>query len=353
MPLFFKTDLTGLPAETSPGDVLYGSLAINKLSAEMALEYIVPAKSNGGDKPTTTSNSNGAIESASDKALSPADKERKELEEAIHKLRIGWIKKAKDEGVREQLISDLLASEKRSDATNDGRDEMQASVLSAQLDALDSMRKTQLPWSDAAKLTAERAKLAVEVADRIVSLTYTQALTGRLYENQQAALTSDEDKRQKKLAETAKERLVNALTTKCRSLAFLTTQAMPSSRSSETSAEFIEMISPCEDSDDRLPVYEIAVSDLTKWTSEKQQADDAAFLMAMLPLHIAKQHYGRALQCAVKWIGKAPLLESNAAERKAMAELRDMLVAKLGWTVWMDHFRAAALVENPASYEPL
>ncbi|KAJ1666207.1 hypothetical protein EV178_002447 [Coemansia sp. RSA 1646] len=354
MPLFFKTDLTGLPAEASPGDVLYGSLTLSKLNADMSIEYIVPTKCNGGDKsksPSSSANVSADVP-ADGKTLSPAEKERKEIEEAIRKLRIGWIKIAKDDSVREQLISELLAAEKSGDAAKEDKGDVQAAVLSAQLDTLDSMRKSQLPWSDAAKLTAESARRSVEVADRIVSLTYPQALTVRLYENQ-ATLTNDEDKKQKQLAETAKDRLVCALTTKCRALAFLTTQAMPSSRSSETSVEFIDVISPCEDADNRLPVYEKAVSDLTKWTSEKQQADDAVFLMATLPLHIAKQNYGRALQCVMKWIGKAPLLESNTAERKAMTELRDLLVAKLGWSMWTDHFRETALVEHPATYEPL
>ncbi|KAJ2556380.1 hypothetical protein EV175_002046 [Coemansia sp. RSA 1933] len=356
MPLFFKTDLSGLPTEASPGDVLCGTLSLNKLSAEMAIEYIVPTKARNGsdDDDKSAESSVNATVPASEKTLSPADKERKEIENELRKLRIGWIKKAKDDSVRDQLISDLLASEKRSDAaTEEEVNEAQAAVLSAQLDTLDAMRKTQLPWSEAAKLTTERAGRAVEVADRIVSLTFSQALTSRLYENQ-TAQTSDEDKRQKKLAETAKERLVSALTTKCRSLAFLTTQAMAaSSKASETSAEFIDVISPCEDAGDRLPAYEKAVADLTKWVTERQQSDDAAFLMATLPLHIAKEHYGRALQCVMKWIGKAPLLESNATERKAMFELRDLLAAKLGWTVWTDHFRAVSQVEHPVSYEPL
>ncbi|KAI9505484.1 subtilase family-domain-containing protein [Coemansia spiralis] len=337
LPLFFKTGISGLPAEASPGDVLYGSLSLNKLSASLALEYIVPAKSANNDK-----TGDAASPTASDNNLTPAQKDRMEIEEAIRKLRIDWIKRAKDDEVREQLVTELLSLANNSES----KDEERAAVLSAQLDTLDSARKTQLPWNEGAKMSNERAKQALEIADRIISLTQGQALTARLYEN----ASSEEDKRLKRQSETAKGQLVIALTTRCRALAFLTTQAAGSTASSEASVEFVDVV-PGEEGEERTSAYEKAVGNLKRWTSEKQQTDDAWFLMATMPLLIAKQKYGQALQSVLKWLSKAPLLTSNTSERKAMMELRDVLVGKLRWTIWADHFRAMELVENPASYD--
>ncbi|KAJ2507121.1 hypothetical protein H4217_008874 [Coemansia sp. RSA 1939] len=377
MPLFFRTELTGVPPEAAPGDVLCGSLSLSAQTAELPIEYVVPARARAAEKPEPA----GGGGADSEASLTPAEKDRSALDEAMRSLRIAWIRKAKDDGVREQLVSDLLASdvlaggapedggddggreERRRDADNDFR----AAVLSAQLDALDPARRTHLPWSDGAKLTAEAARSAVGVADRIVELTYPLALTARLHQNQnhQAAGVSDADRRRRKLAEAARDRLVGALTAKCRALAFLTTQPTASSRSSETSVDFIDVVSASEDGGEKsggggggggshwLADYEKTVSDLTRWTGEKQQDEDAQFLVATLPLLVAKQCHGRALLSALRWIDRAPLLESNAAERTAMVELRDLLVSQLGWSVWADHLRDLALVERPPSYEAL
>ncbi|KAJ2497800.1 hypothetical protein GGI11_008096, partial [Coemansia sp. RSA 2049] len=355
VPLFFRTELTGVPAEAAPGDVLCGSLSLSAQTAELPIEYVVPARARAAEKPEAASNGAAADSEA---ALTPAERDRRALDEAIRSLRIGWIRKAKDDGVREQLVGDLLASD-GADADADFR----AAVLSAQLDALDPARKTHLPWSDGARLTAEAARSAVGVADRIVELTYPLALTVGLLQNQshQAAGVGDADRRRRKqLAEAARDRLVGALTTKCRALAFLTTQPTASSRSSETSVDFVDVVSASGDGSGGggggghwLADYEKAVADLTRWTGEKQQDEDAQFLVATLPLLVAKQCHGRALLSALRWIDRAPLLESNAAERRAMVEMRDLLVSQLGWSVWADHLRDLALVERPSSYEAL
>ncbi|KAJ2741687.1 hypothetical protein H4S06_005844, partial [Coemansia sp. BCRC 34490] len=311
----------------------------------LPIEYVVPARAPAAEKPKAAA----AVDSQA--ALTPAESDRRALDEAIRSLRIAWIRKAKDDGVREQLVGDLLASD---DADADFR----AAVLSAQLDALDPARKTHLPWSDGARLTADAARSAVGVADRIVELTYPLALTVGLLQNQghQAAGVGDADRRRRLLlAEDARDRLVGALTTKCRALAFLTTQPTASSRSSETSVDFVDVVAASGDGSlgHWLADYEKAVAELARWTGEKLQAEDAPFLVATLPLLVAKQSYGRALLSALRWIDGAPLLESNAAERRAMVELRDLLVSQLGWSVWADHLRDLALVERPSSYEAL
>ncbi|KAJ2436674.1 hypothetical protein GGF42_008892, partial [Coemansia sp. RSA 2424] len=40
VPIFFKTDVATLPSDAAPGDIIYGSLALNKKTAKMSLEYI-------------------------------------------------------------------------------------------------------------------------------------------------------------------------------------------------------------------------------------------------------------------------------------------------------------------------
>ncbi|KAJ2439336.1 hypothetical protein GGF42_007988, partial [Coemansia sp. RSA 2424] len=138
----------------------------------------------------------------------------------------------------------------------------------------------------------------------------------------------------------------------CRALAYLTTQTSVSSTASDASGEFVDVEAE-EGGSERLPALERAVAELARWTDKKVQAESVEYLLASLPLHIAKQQHGRALQPVLKWIAAAPLSKANAGERKAMIELRDLLLDKLQWTVWMDHFRELALVDSPAFYEAI
>ncbi|KAJ2699507.1 hypothetical protein FB645_005299 [Coemansia sp. IMI 203386] len=352
VPLFFKTELSNLPGDAAPGDTLIGKLKLSSATADLALEYVVPAKV--VKKPEDQGAASAAKpEKKEEKETSQADKDVKEMEEALRKVRMEWVKKTKDSSVREKLVTDLVSAS----VTDSDR----AAVLSAQLESIDVASKNSLPWSEQAKFTEAAAKRAVEVADRIVDLTYSTALTSRLYETQQAKTATAEEKELKQNADKAKEQLVAALTTKCRALAYIATQASFSCASSESSVELVDMAEATADEDassdtDTAPKavkdYEKAVAQLAQWVSGGQ-ADEAKHLFATVPLHISKHHYGQALQPVLKWLSKAPLLNANAAERKSMTDLRDQLLAKLHWTVWTDHFHALSAAEYPASYEAL
>ncbi|KAJ2833974.1 hypothetical protein GGI24_000616 [Coemansia furcata] len=333
VPIFFKTDVASLPSEAAPGDIIYGSLALNKKTAKVSLEYVVPT-AKPADK--DSSNGNGGDKTAEE------ENDRKAMEEAIRKLRVEWIGKLKNETERTKLIAEMVADVK-------DREEDHAAVLAAQLDTIDVARKT-LPWSADAKLTEQAANKAVTIADKIVSLSQASALTARLYENQ--TKDNSEDKKLKKKADLAKTRLTNALISKCRALAYLTTQTSFLSSASDASGEFVDVEAE-EGAEAQLLALERAVAELGRWTDKKAQAESVEYLLASLPLHVAKQQYGRALQPVLKWIAAAPLSKSNAGERKAMIELRDLLLAKLQWSVWMDHFRELALVDSPDSYEAI
>ncbi|KAJ2487495.1 hypothetical protein EV174_000473 [Coemansia sp. RSA 2320] len=158
----------------------------------------------------------------------------------------------------------------------------------------------------------------------------------------------------KQQADSAKARLVAALTAKCRALDSLATQTLVanlSTAASDASGEFVDI--EAEEEGGSIEKLERAVAELARWTDKKAQADNIEYLVASLPLLVAKQHYGKALQPVLKWLASAPLQKSNAAERKTMAELRDLLLAKLQWSLWTGHFRELALVESPSVYEAL
>ncbi|KAJ2862346.1 hypothetical protein GGH94_004322 [Coemansia aciculifera] len=338
VPIFFKTDVGSLPSEAAPGDIIYGSLTLNKKTAKMGLEYVVPSAKSVEKE---SSNGNGSEKAA---ATEEDNSDRKAMDEAIRKLRVEWIGKMKNEAERTKLIAELAADVK-------DREEDYAAVLAAQLDTIDVARKT-LPWNADAKLTEQLASKAVAIADKIVALSQASALTARLYENQTKENSKDEDKKLKKKADTAKTRLTNALISKCRALAYLATQTSFVSSASDASGEFVDVEAE-EGAEAQLVALERAVAELGRWTDKKAQAESVEYLLASLPLHVAKQQYGRALQPVLKWIAAAPLSKANAGERKAMTELRDLLLAKLQWPVWIDHFRELALVDSPASYEAL
>ncbi|KAJ2793497.1 hypothetical protein H4R20_006523 [Coemansia guatemalensis] len=348
LPLFFNTEIASLPSEASPGDVLCGSLTMSPKTAAIGLTYIVPAKrktSDNGD----ASNSDSKPKSFNREGESQVDKDRRELEEALRKVRLEWVKKVKEESVRNELVAELLAEQDGNSAIDDP-DGQRAAVLAAQLETIDCAR-TSLPWCEAARLSEDGANKAIEIADQIIDLTRSRALTARLYSNQ-AALKDEDEKRLKKQADTAKTQLVGALTSKCRAMAFLVTRGSLSATASEASAEFVDVASEEQD-EERIRGYEKAAAELSRWCDKAQQTDDVPFLAATLPLHIAKRQFGRALQPVVEWLAKAPLKQSNAVERKTMAELRDMLLAKQQWSLWADHFHAMKAVQSPASYQML
>ncbi|KAJ2842613.1 hypothetical protein IWW36_005841, partial [Coemansia brasiliensis] len=93
-----------------------------------------------------------------------------------------------------------------------------------------------------------------------------------------------------------------------------------------------------------------AAAEMRQWADS---TTSAAYLIATLPLFVAKHQYARALKGALDWLAKAPLQSSNATERKSMAELRDQMLGKLQWTVWLNHFHAIAPIVSPDSYEKL
>ncbi|KAJ1722431.1 hypothetical protein LPJ53_003157 [Coemansia erecta] len=350
IPLFFKTEAGSLPSDAAPGDILRGTLSLSSTTAPLQLEYVVPTKI--PTKPSSDSAGSGSSASDSkDEKESQGDKDLKAIDEALRKVRLEWIKKTKDDSVRDKLVADLVAA-----STDDSG---KATALAAHLESIDIASKNAVPWSEQAKFSKTSAKRAIEIADRLVGLSYSAALTSRLYESQQAKTASAEDKELKQKADKAKDQVVAALRTKCRALAFLATQNTLSCASSEASVEFIDVSDVSDDSDSDSDVaahvkdYEKAVSQLAQWVSASSQGEDAAYLLATTPLRIAKHHYAQALQPVLKWLSKAPLLTSNAQERKSMTELRDQLLSKLHWTVWTDYFRVLAVAESPASYEAL
>ncbi|KAJ1895901.1 hypothetical protein LPJ66_004308, partial [Kickxella alabastrina] len=351
-PLFIKTELSSVPTDASPGDVLLGSLVLNTSSAPVDIEYVVPAKIvSKPDSPKLTP------AKVAEEVVPAAEKERKEMEEALRKVRIDWVKKTTDDAARESLVLDLI----KASATDADR----ASVLSTHLESIDALGKTTLPWSDKA-FTLEKAKRAIKVADELYALTYGLALTAKLYESQKP--TSVEEKEAKEAAGKARDQLVSALTTKSRALAFLhfkqqantdasaTTDASPSAAAAAAASETSDFVDvsaeDATDSIDALEEYTKAVAQLKQWV-DGSQADGVPHLLASLPLLVAKRQFARALQPVLKWLSKSPLLSSNADERKCMRELRDCLLEKLQWNLWVEHFRAVELTDYPTVYEAL
>lgn len=323
MPLFFKTELgSELPSEAAPGDVLYGTMSVNKRSSDLALEYIVPSK----------------IISKSDNSGKEEEeiaRNRKGLEEAIRKLRLEWIEKLQDEEERDALVAEEMVSNNAE----------KAEILSAQLSALDKERK-KMPWDAGSKLDKkERVDRVMGIAEQVIELTQEQALRARLYEEGGDVKTDEEDKKQKKQADKAKGQLKDALISKCRGLGSLVTTF---DSGSEASEEYVKV-----KDDAVLEAYEKAVRELGRWTDKKQQKESAEYLVATVGLYMAKQQHGRALQRVLKWLEQAPLSNANSKERKEMRELRDALLVELQWTVWGDHFKAVGLAENPKSYEEI
>ncbi|KAJ2385710.1 hypothetical protein H4S02_004202 [Coemansia sp. RSA 2611] len=327
--VFFDVLGAKLPTDAKPGDVLCGSLSLNGRSSNLALELVVPPAKIEQPKTEQPKTEQPKAEQ-SEKAPSKSDVDQ--LEEALRKVRLDHIAKATDAAVRTRLIDELLASS--------STDEQRAEVLHAQLNALDPARESALPWADSARLGEPAARTAVAVADQLIALTRAPALTARLFEK---SAQSAAEKEQKKHADGARTQLIAALTTKCRALS----QLARDDATSEESAELVD-----HDDEGSEPVasrYEQAAQELRQWGD----AAAPAALMALVPLQIAQKQYGRALQPVLAWLGKAPLTAANAAQRAAMADLRDVLLEKLEWTAWSDYFREMAPITHPADYEPL
>ncbi|KAJ2832026.1 hypothetical protein J3B01_005055 [Coemansia erecta] len=332
IPLFIDTIGAAVPSEAAPGDVLVGKLTMSRHTADFDFEYVVPAKSIKKPEESTPA------APKTDKPESKEEQDQREMNEALRRVRVDWVKKSRDDGVRTRLVTDLLAN---------SNDEQRAEVLAAQLSALDAT-SSALPWSEAACLTAASARRAVGIADSVIELTRTQALTARLYEKAQ----TDDEKTLKKQAELARTQLIAALTTKCRALAALTHGSV-SATASETCADYVEVDGSDNDetdaSEQTVQEYERAAAELRQWAA----ADDVSVVIATAPLHMARHQYARALQPVLAWLAKAPMKPANAAERRSMVELRNQLLAKLQWTIWSAHFRAIAPIESPATYERL
>ncbi|KAJ1644288.1 hypothetical protein LPJ64_004010, partial [Coemansia asiatica] len=88
-PLFFKTELSNMPADAAPGDILVGKLRPSSTTASLALEYIVPGKvaKKPEDQATTASASASGSkpDNKGEKETRQADKDLKEIEEALRK----------------------------------------------------------------------------------------------------------------------------------------------------------------------------------------------------------------------------------------------------------------------------
>ncbi|KAJ2723445.1 hypothetical protein GGI07_002647 [Coemansia sp. Benny D115] len=369
LPLFFKTELPKLPEDAVAGNILCGSLALSDSTAKIGLEYIVPVKA--PTKPNESFTQSAADASKDEKKKteeSPADKEKREMEEALRKVRIDWVKKAKDNAVRDQLVTSLV-SESKTDADK-------AAVLAAHLESLVAPCKNAMPWSEQVKFTRADATRVIEIADRIYALTYQAALTACLYESQKEKPASAEDKELKKKADEAKTQFVAALTAKCQAFSLLAIEEpAPSTRpeadidadpntslnhNSDTGSDASVVLVNVDDSikdstakDSHSAVvkdYEKAVKELEQWTSNNKK-EDIGYLLATVPLHISKNQYAQALIPVLKWLGSAPYLSSNSSERRAAADLRNQLLDRLQWKQWSDYFRSIAPIESPATYE--
>ncbi|KAJ2615482.1 hypothetical protein H4S08_001217 [Coemansia sp. RSA 1365] len=345
LPLFFNTEIDTLPNEASPGDVLCGTLSMSGKTAGIPLTYIVPTKSKTNDN-GTASTLDSIPKSIKKEGESQVEKDCRELGEALRNVRLEWVKKVKEESVREKLVAVLL-TELNNNGKIDDLDGQRAAVLAAQLEAIDCVH-TALPWCAAAGLNENAANKAIKIADVIVALTHSRALNARLYSNQ-AAVKSENEKKLMQQLETAKTQLVGALTSKCRAVAFLVTRGLLPDTATEASAGIVNAASE-EQKAEHIRSYEKAAAELSRWTERAQQTTGVSFLVATLPLHIAKRQFGRALLPVVEWLAKAPLKHSNASERKTMVELRGILLTMQKWFMWVDHFRVMAAVQSPSDY---
>ncbi|KAJ2672729.1 hypothetical protein IWW42_002680 [Coemansia sp. RSA 1085] len=320
-----------VPGEVAPGDILRGSLTLNNVTAKLGIEMIVPAK-------TKVANETAAEKplAQEDQDESPAAREQRELEKELRRVRLSWVSKVKEDSVRDALVSELTSSS--------SDDEQRAEALAAHLKALDDA-PSSLPWTEAAHLADDRAQRILEVASELSELVRPLALTARLYESAE----SDEEKRERKRAEQARSHMRAALQSRCRALAALTSLTSCSTTASEDSAEFVHVDSST-DVTAYLRDYEKAAAEMRQWTDS---TTSAAYLIATLPLFIAKHQYARALKGSLDWLEKAPLQASNATERKSMAELRDQMLGKLQWSIWLNHFHAIAPIVSPNAYEKL
>ncbi|KAJ1932653.1 hypothetical protein FBU59_006299 [Linderina macrospora] len=241
-------------------------------------------------------------------------------------MRIGWVKKVKDEGVREQLIEELVSEH------SELSDLDRMSVLVAQLELLDTQRHV-LPHEASSGITEASAAKIINAADKLAALVDTSNLAIVLSNRQSASVVSEDEARARRDAAKSRNMLASALTSKCRALAF------------QVSAD---------SSSDALKEYESAVAQLAKWsdTSSNPVPDITHLFAAVIPLHMCKSEYAQALMALSMWTKLAPMTRANAAGWKTVAVLQIQLLAKLGWSAWADNFKNRLFEECPGVRVP-
>ncbi|KAJ1719605.1 hypothetical protein LPJ53_005665, partial [Coemansia erecta] len=394
IPLFVKTDAKP-PANASPGDVLLGELTLSSDIPPVNVMYIVSGKGSMSVSGSTASSSlidSGALNGASSllrssmqsimslvssqcgglslselsvdktnglgeqsisaapepvdtgngetkpednaetKPDGPEDKERKalekEMEQAMHKMRVGWIKKANSDLLREQLVSELIESAKT--------DSERLSIMLEHLGAIDTSDKQAMPWSAHAGFTEAKAARTIEVADKIIEMTEETVIKNYYYTKVNLTSATAEERKLKKDADEANGHLVVALKAKCRAAAFLAGKSLFGTES-------------VENLDDAIKKYKQALEHLERWEACSDYS--SVEIMALrLPLLIAEKKYAQSLKHVLAWLSSAAIYNSNSDMRRKMVELRDQLLGKLGWSLWIDHFSTAARAQRPKEY---
>ncbi|KAJ2378682.1 hypothetical protein IW150_000644 [Coemansia sp. RSA 2607] len=292
-------------------------------------EQSVSITSEPANASNVESKSEDVVEAELDK---PENKERKALEDEMEKemqrMRVGWIKKASSDQLREQLVSELIGSAKS--------DSERLSIMLEHLGAIDASNKQAMPWSGQTGFTEAKATRAIEVADEIVKMTEETVIKNYYYTKVNLTSATVEENKLKKEANEANAHLVTALKAKCRAAAFLVGRSL-------FAAESVENL------DDVVKTCKQALEHLERWEACSDYSS-MEILALRLPLLIAEKKYALALKHVLAWLSSAPIYNSNADMRRKMTELRDQLLDKLEWKYWIDYFSIAAKVQSPKEY---
>ncbi|KAJ2783388.1 hypothetical protein GGI15_002600 [Coemansia interrupta] len=338
--LFGSGSLTGasslmrssIQSKLSLAPARFGGLSLNKHLVDK-LNVVEEQSASATPEPVDASNSVAKPDDIAEaKPDGPEDKERKaledEMEQAMHKMRVGWIKKAKNDLLREQIVSELSDSAKS--------DSERLSIMLEHLNAIDTSNKQEMPWSAQAGFTDAKAARAIEVANKIIEMTEQTVIKNYYYTKMSLTNATAEEMKHKKVADEANRHLVVALKAKCRAAAFLAGRSL-------FGAEVVE------NQDDAVKTYKQALDHLERWEACSDYS--SMEIMALrLPLLIAEKKYGQALKHVLAWLSSAPIYNSNVDMRQKMTKLRDQLLGKLEWTLWTDHFSLAARAQRPKDY---
>ncbi|KAJ1950080.1 hypothetical protein EC988_004523, partial [Linderina pennispora] len=228
-------------------------------------------------------------------------------------LQIEWVKKVRDEDVRQRLIDELLSESSGISDLNRMR------VLTIQLELLDARRRT-LPLDAKSGISTLSAAKIIHVSERIIALVDTSRLAITLSTKLPGGADTEDEARTKLDAAKSRDMLVSALMSKCRALAFQVSADRPAAA---------------------LADYESAVVQLAKWSDNGSDlALDIEYLLAaVIPLHMGKQEYAHALVALSRWTEKAPMTHTNAADWNTVSALQIRLLDKLGWPLWVDNFK--------------